>query len=93
MHITDSDNRFYIDQDFYMRKIEEILSNAEFSKFVSMGMKLAWLANTRPEIVFEFSQIAQIARDTYETDITQQGKRLNKAFKYEHDHKASIRIP
>ena len=58
MHITASDNIYKIDKDFYMRKIEQIPSNAELSKFVSKRMKLAWLAKTRPDIVFKISQIA-----------------------------------
>ena len=46
MHITESDNMYQIDQDFYMSKIEQIPSDAEFSKFSFMRMKLAWLKNT-----------------------------------------------
>ena len=53
MYITDSENMYHIDQDFYINKIEQIPSNTAFSKFVFMRMKLAWLANTRPDIVFE----------------------------------------
>ena len=93
MHITESDNMCHIDQDFYMSKIEQIPSNAEFSKFASMRMKLAWLANTRPDIVLEISQIEQVTRAMYENDISTHCKRLNKAIKYVHDHNASIPIP
>ena len=42
MHITESDNIYHIDLDFYMSKIEQIPSDAEFSTFASMRMKLAW---------------------------------------------------
>ena len=58
-----------------------------------MRMKSAWLAKTRPDIVFEISQISQVAQAMYEKDISKHWKRLNKAVKYVHDHKASIRIP
>ena len=61
----------YIDQDFYMSKIEQIPSNTEFSKFAYMRMKLAWLANTRPDIVLEISQTAHVTRTMYEKDIKQ----------------------
>ena len=68
MHITESDNMYHIDQDLYMNKIEQIPSNAEFSKFASMKMKLVWLANTRPNKVLEISQISQVTRTMYEKD-------------------------
>ena len=86
MHITESDNMYHINQDFYESKIEQVPSDAEFSKFVSMEMRLEWLANTRPDIVFKISQIAQVTRAMYEKDISKHCKRLNKATKYVHDH-------
>ena len=57
-----------------------------------MTMKLAWLANTGPDIVLEISQVAQVTRAMYEKDISIYFKRLNKAINYVHDHKESIRI-
>ena len=36
MHITDSENMHLIDKDLYMSKIEQIPSDAKFSKFTSM---------------------------------------------------------
>ena len=60
MHITESDNMYHIDSDFHMSKIEQIPSETEFSKFASMRMKLAWLPNTKHDIVFEISKIVQV---------------------------------
>ena len=93
MHITESDNIYHTDQDFYLSKIEQIPSNAEFSKFAFMRMKLSWLANTRRDIIFEISKIVIVARAMYEKDTTKHCKRFNKAIKYINDHKASICIP
>ena len=93
MHITESENTYYINQDLYLSPIEQIPSDAEYSEFVSMRMKLAWLESTRPEIVFEILQTAQVARSMYRKDTTKHCKRLNKAIKYVHDHKTSIHIP
>ena len=56
-------------------------------------MKLAWLENTRIDLAFEFSQIAQVTRTMFESDVTKHCKRLNTAIKYAHDTKTSIRIP
>ena len=65
-----------------MSKIEQIPYEAEFSTFALMRMKLAWQANTRPDIVFKISQIAEVARAIYEKDVSKHCKRLNKANKY-----------
>ena len=55
--------------------IEQIPSNAEFSKFASMIMILVWLENTRPDTVFEISQIARVTRAMHEKDISEHCKR------------------
>ena len=65
MHINESDNVYHIDQDLHMNKIEQIPSDAEFSKFPSMRMKLAWLPYTGPDIAPEISQIARVTRSKY----------------------------
>ena len=62
MHISDSDNMYHIYQDFFMSKIYQIISDAEFNKFASLRMRLALLANTRPDTVFEISHIDQVTR-------------------------------
>ena len=72
MHIADFDNMFHIDQDFFMIKIEHITSEVEFSKSACMRMKLAWLASTKSNIVFEISQTAQESRAMYEKGIIKQ---------------------
>ena len=51
MLIIESDKMYYIDQDLYMSKIEQILSDADLTKFASIRMKLLWLADTKPNLV------------------------------------------
>ena len=53
-----------------MNKIEQTPSEADFSMIDSMRMELSWLANTRPNIVLEISQIEQATRGMYEKDKT-----------------------
>ena len=83
----------HVDQDFYMSKIEQILSNTESSKYAPMRMKLSWLANTWPDTVFEISQTAQATRSMYKKNIGKHLQHINKETEYVHDHKVSIRIP
>ena len=93
VYITEKQDMLIIDQDFYLNKIEQIPSEAEFSKFAPMGMKIAWLANTRPDLAFEISQKAQVTRNIFEQDSSKHHKRLNKAIRYEYDNRTSIYIP
>ena len=46
MHISESDSRYHIDHDFFMSRVEQAPSNANFSNFVSMRMRLTWIENT-----------------------------------------------
>ena len=93
MHMTESDSLYHIEQDFYMSTTEQIPSDTEFSNFASMRMRVAWKANTRPRLVFEISQTAQVTRSMYEKGIRKHCKRLNKAIKYVLDYTVSIHIP
>ena len=59
MHVAQSDNMSHIDQDFFMSKTEQIPSDTEFSKFVSMKMRFANLPCTRLDIVFQIPNFSQ----------------------------------
>ena len=69
MYFTECDIIYHIDQDFFMSRFEQILSDAEFHKLAFMRMKLIWIANTTLDTVFEISQISQVTRGIYEKDI------------------------
>ena len=70
MHITAHEDASHIDQYFYMNKIEQIPMDADFSKFASMRIKLAWRANSRLDLVLEISLNAQVTRAAYKQDIS-----------------------
>ena len=74
MHMIESYNTYYKDQDFYIDETEQIQSDAEYDKLASIKMKLEWLANTWPDIVFKVSQIVQAERSMYEREITKHCK-------------------
>ena len=70
---------FVLEQHQYLRKLEHLPLDATFSDFRSMRMRLAWLANTRPDCLLEISQLAQITKDVFEDSKREAIKRLNKA--------------
>ena len=47
-----------------------------------MRMRLAWLSNTRPDLLFEISQMAQITLERFKEDAQAHWKRLNAAIRY-----------
>ena len=60
-HITRlTDSSLAVDQNFYLKSLEELSACSAFPEFRSMRMRLAWLSNTRPDLLFEISQLAQI---------------------------------
>ena len=82
-----------MDQLFYMKKLEEIDFSSSYSDFRSMRMKLAWLSNTRPDLQFEISQLAQVTSEQFETNAHAHLKRLNDAIRYAHVNVAHLKIP
>ena len=82
-----------IDQIFYMKKLEELDLSSSFSDFRSMRMRLAWLANTRPDLQFEISQLAQITGRRFNDDARAHLKRLNAAIRYAHHNIAYLKFP
>lgn len=80
-------------QHFYLRKLEQLPLDAKFQDFRSMRMKLAWLANTRPDCQFEISQLAQVTEERFSIERSSIIRRLNKATKFAVDNQVSLRVP
>ena len=55
-----ADGTLTMEQSFYLKELEESGDESDFSSYRSMRMKAAWHANTRPDLLFEISQLAQI---------------------------------
>lgn len=58
-----------------------------------MRMKVAWLANTRPDMQFVIFQLAQVTRELFEKDAKAHLKRLNAITRYAHDNAAHLKFP
>ncbi len=82
-----------IDQKFYLRELQELDQVSEFSSFQSMRMKVAWLANTRPDLLFEISQLSQITQPMFEQDAKACLKRLNGVERYAQKNVGYLKFP
>eukprot|EP00171_Calliarthron_tuberculosum_P022145 IDg22145t1 len=80
-------------QKLYITKLEALPLDASFSDFRSMRMRLAWLANTRPDCLFEISQLAQVTSERFHAEKTATLRRLNKATKFAVDNYVALKIP
>ena len=88
------------DQHEYLKKFERLPLTASFPQFRSMRMqfrsmrmRLAWLANTRPDCLFEIAQLAQVTEEMFSQHPKQVLQRLNKAVAFAIDNRISLRIP
>ena len=90
-HITIPSNfPFTMDQTFYIRNLEELNIDSRFLAFRSTGMKLAWLASTLPDMLFEISQLAQVTEEHFNFGAKEYIKRLNSSTKYAHNNMAHL---
>ena len=58
-----------------------------------MGMKLAWLSHTRPDCLYEISQLAQITESVFVKAKSSYIRQLNKAVKLAVDNPVALTIP
>ena len=77
----------------YIRHLVPLSSNATFSDFASLRMKLEWLAHTRPDVLFEVSQLTQIKTHRFKEDSKEIIKRANTVLKYAKDNIVSVKFP
>ena len=82
-----------IDQTFYLRKLGAIDTSSSFSYFRTIRMKVAWLANTRPDLQFEISQLVQITAARFKEDAAAHVKRLNSDILYARNKVAHLLFP
>ena len=88
----ESDGSFTIDQTFYLKRLEQLDLSSTFENFRSLRMKVAWLANTRPDLQFEISQLAQVTQERFAKESKEFLKRLNSATRYAYDNVAHLKF-
>ena len=58
IYINYSPDRTYtIDQPSYVDKLTQLREDATFKEFSSMRMCLAWISNSRPDLMYGISQL------------------------------------
>lgn len=67
------------DQHEYLHKLEHLTNAADFLNFRSTRMRLAWLASTRSDCLFEVSKLAQVTEEIFEISKRQCVRKLNQA--------------
>ena len=91
--VCDGDGKLVQNQHFYLKKLERLPIHASSTEFRSMRMRLAWLANTKPDCQFENSQLAQVTEERFLAEKSLLVRRLNKATKNATCNRISLKIP
>ena len=81
-----------IDQNEYLRRLECLPLDASYSQFRSMRMRIAWLANSRPDCMVEISQLSHVTEEMFHAGKTELIRRLNKAVRYAVDNRIKLKI-
>lgn len=90
----DNDGLLSLDQATYVRqKMSDLSADATFSDFASIRMKLAWLSHSRPDVMFEVSQLTQVTADMFKEKRQDLIKRANKTVTYVRENEVSIKFP
>lgn len=84
---------YIIDQHDYLRKLESLASNGSYAQFRSMRQKLGWLANSRPDCLFEVSQLAQVTDQAFDKNPATYILRINRATAYAINNHTTLHIP
>lgn len=88
-----ADSKLEMNQDAYVSNLTTLPSDATFSNFASVRMKLAWLSHTRPDVLFEVSQLTQVTVDQFKENKTEIIRRTNRAVMYVKDESVAIKFP
>lgn len=76
----------------YLKQLEPLPLDATYVQFRSMHMKLTWLANTRPDLMFEISQLAQVTEEVFNNYQESTIRRLNKTTKFAMDNPIRLKF-
>lgn len=88
-----SNGMLTVGQNRYLRKLKDLPSNSKFSELRSMRVKLERLANTHPDVLSEIASLAQVTLEHFNSDRNECIKRLNRAVRYEVNHRVPMAIP
>lgn len=80
-------------QNTYVESLRPMPVDATWKDFASTRMKLAWLANSRPDCLFEIAQLAQITFERFSNSRKDIIKQANRAIQYAREHLVAIPFP
>lgn len=89
----DKGEQLQLNQQAYVKKLKPLGVAATFSDFASLRMKLAWLSHSRPDVLFEVAQLAQVTFDLFKEERTAIIKRTNRTVIYAQHQSVVIKFP
>lgn len=86
----DGKNVIVQDQHSYLKNLEEINTSAGYETFHYMRMRLSWLSNTKPDCLFDISQLVEVTKEIFEKPRDINIRHLNHAVRYAKSNAVSI---
>ena len=82
-----------ISRFLYVKKLTQLQEEATFKEFCSMRVYLAWISNTKPDILQEITQRAQTTQLRSEDMHKKFVRRINKGVQYAQDKSGRVPFP
>ena len=89
----DSHHSVQLDQHRYVKMLRPLPEDGTYRDLASLRMQLAWLSHSRPDLLFEVSQLTQITADVFNETPISITKQANKVVKMAHEHRVTLRFP
>ena len=89
----DSRQAVQLDQCRYVEKIKPIPEDGTYKDLASLRMQLAWLSHSRPDLLFEVSQLTQVTEDAFDESSIAIIKQTNNVVKMAHRDEVTLKFP
>lgn len=81
-----------LNQRDYIYALKILPEDATYRDFTSMRMKLAWLSHSRPDCLFEISQLTQVTKEHFAEEPRAIVRRTNKLIRFAKTNDVSLRF-
>lgn len=89
----DLDSKFSMDQNWYLKYLEELFTTASYREFRSIRMKIAWIIKSRPYCLYSINQLAQVTEKVFTDKPKELIKFLNNAVLYAIRNPCELKFP
>jgi len=90
---VDEDGVLEVNQHEYQQKLSRMPEDGSYRDFCSKRMQLAWLAHSRPDVLYEVSQLTQVTQSRFEENRRDVIKATNRVIGFVKENAVAVRFP